>query len=107
MDMYQWIMRQNGFNVSKTGYFVYVNGDQHFEDGMLEDDIDKANMKFNVQLLSHEADDSWVEAAIMELKDCLHQEDCPPHSESGFGPKGDKKCEYAQLFESMQEHSII
>jgi hypothetical protein len=107
MDMYQWIMRQNGFNVSKTGYFVYVNGDQHFEDGMLEDDIDKANMKFNVQLLSHEADDSWVEAAIMKLKDCLHQEDCPPHSESGFGPKGDKQCEYAQLFESMQEHSII
>jgi hypothetical protein len=107
MDMYQWIMRQNGFNVSNTGYFVYVNGDQHFEDGMLEDDIDKANMKFNVQLLSHEADDSWVEAAIMELKDCLHQEDCPPHSESGFGPKGDKQCEYAQLFESMQEHSII
>ena len=107
MDMYQWIMRQNGFNVSNTGYFVYVNGDQHFEDGMLEDDIDKANMKFNVQLLSHEADDSWVEEAIMELKDCLHQKDCPPHSKSGYGPKGDKQCEYAQLFESMEEHSLI
>jgi hypothetical protein len=107
MDMYQWIMRQNGFNVSNTGYFVYVNGDQHFEDGMLENDKDKANMKFNVQLLTHEADDSWVEEVIMELKDCLNQKDCPSHSKSGYGPKGDKQCEYAQLFESMEEHSLI
>ncbi len=105
--MYQWIMRQNGFNVSPTGYFVYVNGDQHFEDGMLEDDIDKANMKFDVQLISHDADDSWVETAIMELKACLYEEDCPSHAESGFGPKGDKQCENAQLFESMREHSLI
>ena len=42
--MYQWILRQNGFNVSNIGYFVYVNGDQHFEDGMLETEQDKARM---------------------------------------------------------------
>ena len=35
MDIYSWIMKRNGFNVSKDCYFVYVNGDQHFEDGML------------------------------------------------------------------------
>jgi hypothetical protein len=107
MDMYQWIMRQNGFNVNKTGYFVYVNGDQHFEDGMLEEDIDKANMKFDVQLLSYEADDSWVNQAILDLKDCLHQKNCPEHAQSGFGPKGDKQCEQAQLFEGMKEHGLI
>ncbi|MEC8950320.1 MAG: hypothetical protein VYC30_04985, partial [Pseudomonadota bacterium] len=28
MDMYQWIMRRKGFEVSDTGYFVYVDG-QH------------------------------------------------------------------------------
>ena len=36
MEIYQWIMRQNEFYVSDTAYFVYVNGDQHFEDGMLK-----------------------------------------------------------------------
>jgi hypothetical protein len=107
MDMYQWIMRQNGFNVNKTGYFVYVNGDQHFEDGMLEEDIDKAYMKFDVQLISYEADDSWVNQAILDLKDCLLQNNCPEHAQSGFGPKGDKQCEQAQLFEGMKEHGLI
>ena len=107
MDMYQWIMRQNGFNVSKTGYFVYVNGDQHFEDGMLEEDVDKAIMKFDVQLLSYEADDSWVNQTIIDLKSCLLQENCPDHAKSGYGPKGDKQCEQAQLFDGMKEHGLI
>ena len=107
MDMYQWILRQNGFNVSKTGYFVYVNGDQHFEDGMLEESSNKANMKFDVQLLSYEADDSWVEQTILDLKNCLEQDNCPEHAATGFGPNGDKKCEHAELFEGMREHNLI
>jgi hypothetical protein len=107
MDMYQWILRQNGFNVSNTGYFLYVNGDQHFENGMLEEGVDKALMRFNVQLITYEANDSWIEGKIMELRSCLHQEGCPPHAESGFGPKGDKQCEYAALFDAMKENELI
>jgi len=107
MDMYQWILRQEGFNVSRTGYFVYVNGDQHFEDGMLEDEIDKANMRFDVQLISYDADDSWVEDTILELKNCLLMNESPRHADSGFGPKGDKQCEYAELFDGMKEHKLI
>lgn len=107
MDMYQWIMRENGFNVSNTGYFLYVNGDQHFEDGMLIENEDKALMKFEVELLAHDSDDSWVEDKIMELKSCLHQEICPSHAESGFGPKGDKQCEYATLFDGMSDNGLI
>jgi hypothetical protein len=107
MDMYQWIMRQNGFDVSNIGYFLYVNGDQHFEDGMLEENIDKALMKFNVQLISYEADDSWVEKKIKEVKSCLHEDTCPPHAESGFGPKGDKPCEYSVLFNAMKDNNLI
>ena len=26
VEIYQWLFRINGFNVSKTSYFVYVNG---------------------------------------------------------------------------------
>ena len=107
MDMYQWILRQEGFNVSRTGYFVYVNGDQHFEDGMLDDEIDKAKMRFDVQLISYDADDSWVEDTILELKNCLLMNECPRHADSGFGPKGDKQCEHATLFDGMKEHKLI
>ena len=96
MDMYQWILRQEGFNVSRTGYFVYVN-----------DEIDKANMRFDVQLISYDADDSWVEDTILELKNCLLMNESPRHADSGFGPKGDKQCEYAELFDGMKEHKLI
>ena len=106
MDMYQWIMRQNGFNVSNTGYFVYVNGDQHFQDGMLEADADSANMKFDVQLIEYEGNSDWVEQAILDVKACLDNPECPDHADSGFGPKGDKQCEYAELFDRMKEHNL-
>ena len=101
MEIYQWIMRRNGFKVSKTGYFVYVNGDQHFEDGMLIESEDKAQMSFNVQLLAYEADDSWVEQTILDLKACLDSDACPPHAETGYGPKGDQQCEYATFLEGL------
>ena len=78
----------NGFKVSNTGYFVYVNGDQHFEDGMLEDDVDKALMKFNVQLLAYEADDSWVEGTIKDLKACLDSDECPEHAQTLWTKRG-------------------
>jgi hypothetical protein len=101
MDMYQWILRKNGFQVSNTGYFVYVNGDQHFEPGMLLKDEDKAKMYFDVQLVAYEGDSSWVEGKIEEIKKCLHQDKCPDHSQSGFGPKGDKPCEYFTFLDSL------
>ena len=107
MEIYQWIMRQNGFNVSDSGYFVYVNGDQHFEDGMLKEKADGAIMKFDVQLIEYKGSDSWVEETIVNLNECLKQEHCPQHSSSGFGPKGDKQCEYASLFDGMRDSNLI
>jgi len=106
MDIYQWIMRQNGFHVSDLGYFVYVNGDQHFEKGMLDIGGEFAVMKFGVQLIEYKGDDSWVEDKILEIRDCLVRADCPDHSDLGFGPKGDKQCEYAELFDGMKENNL-
>lgn len=102
MEIYQWIMRQNGFKVSNTGYFVYVNGDQHFEDGMLLEDKDKAVMNFDVQLIPYQGDDSWVEKTILDLKACLDSNQCPDHASSGYGISGNDKCEYATFLEGLQ-----
>ena len=106
MDIYQCIMRHNGFDVSDTSYFVYVNGDHHFENGMLERNNDKANMKFDVQLIKYDGDSSWVENTIMQLKQCLSEDKCPDHSRTGFGPKGDKQCEISRLFEGMKDNQV-
>ena len=70
MEVYQWLFRQNGFKVSDTGYFVYVNGmkDKEAFDGKLE---------FDVTLIANKGDDSWVEKTIIEIKECLESTDVP------------------------------
>jgi hypothetical protein len=64
MEIYQWLLRRNGFNVSDTGYFVYCNGrtDKEAFDQKLE---------FEVDLLPYTGNDSWVETAITEAHQCL------------------------------------
>lgn len=77
MEIYQWLFRKNGFNVSNTGYFVYANGDKDKEafDGKLE---------FSVQIIPYTGSDSWVDRTIFDIKKCLDGE--MPHSS--------ERCEY-------------
>lgn len=64
MEIYQWLLRSNGFKVSDTGYFIYVNGrkDREAFDGKLEFDID---------VIPYTGSDKWLEQAIMEARKCL------------------------------------
>ncbi len=70
MEVYQWLFRKNGFNVSNTGYFVYCNGrtDKKAFDKKIE---------FNIKLIPYKGDDSWVEQTILDIAECLNQEDIP------------------------------
>ena len=71
IEVYQWIFRQLGFNVSKIGYFVYANGikgDGKVFDGKLE---------FKTSILSYQGDDSWVEPTILKIKHCLDSDEIP------------------------------
>lgn len=78
MELYQWLLRSNGFRVSDTGYFVYVNGkkDRAAFDGKLE---------FDVELIPYRGDDGWVEKAIISAHKCLR---------SPRLPKQGNDCEY-------------
>lgn len=64
MEIYQWLLRQNGFKVDPTGYFVYVNGrrDRAAFDGRLE---------FAVKLIAYRGDTAWLEPKLQEIKRCL------------------------------------
>jgi len=70
MEVYQWILRKMGFKVSETAYFVYCNGrkDKKAFNGKLE---------FNIVLLPYIGDDSWVEDAIVKVKQCLMSSKIP------------------------------
>lgn len=70
MELYQWLFRKNGFKVSDTGYFVYVNG-QTDRDGF------HGKLEFTAKLLPHNGDDSWVEPTINKIHECLMGDDLP------------------------------
>lgn len=74
MEIYQWLLRQNGFKVSDTGYFVYVNGrtDKKAFDAKLE---------FEVQILPYQGSDGWVEGAIEKARQCLLLKKAPEAGE--------------------------
>ena len=87
MEIYQWLLRKNGFKVSDTGYFVYANGrrDRKAFDGKLE---------FDVTVLPYEGDDSWVEKEIKNAHRCLR---------SSAPPDPDPSCEYCEYRKAARE----
>ena len=74
MEFYQYLLRNNGFKVSNTGYFVYCNGRRKKErfDEKLE---------FDISLLDYTGDDSWIEKTLSDLISLLRQENIPAYNE--------------------------
>ena len=70
MEIYQWLLRRNGLEVSDTGYFVYCTGRP--DAGAFDSKID-----FDVHLIAYEGRDDWVEPAIVDLHACLNRDDIP------------------------------
>ena len=70
MEIYEWLLRQNGFTVSDTGYFVYCNGktDRKAFDGKLD---------FDVTLIAYAGKSDWVDTALMDAKVCLDRDEIP------------------------------
>jgi len=85
MEIYQWIFRQLGFTVSNTGYFVFANASKNRPqfDGRLE---------FEMSIIPHEGEDSWVEPVLFKIKECLDSDQIPPAGEA---------CEYCAYREAI------
>ena len=71
VEIYQWLLRQMGFTVSDTGYWVYANAskDKKAFDGKLE---------FELTLIAHKGSTDWIEPTLIKLKHCLDAEVAPP-----------------------------
>ena len=80
VEVYQWLLRQNGFEVSNTAYFVYTNG---INDGNFNDCLN-----FTTKLIPYEGNDAWIEPALLEIKELLKSQ-VPPAT-----TKDCKQCEY-------------
>ncbi|MBI1859892.1 MAG: PD-(D/E)XK nuclease family protein [Deltaproteobacteria bacterium] len=74
IEMYQWLFRRNGFIVSNTGVFVYCNGDTSKE-GLF------GRLEFDIKILTYEGNDSWIERALLDARECLMKNTWPKMAE--------------------------
>lgn len=93
MEVYQWLLRRNGFSVLNRGYFVYcrVNKDDGFAQGLL---------KFDIKVQPYDGDDSWVEARLREAREVLDGPLPAPSQEC-------KHCQYVQKRSDLGEEPPI
>lgn len=87
MEVYQWLFRRNGFDVSDTGYFVYANAnsDKAAFDGKLE---------FDIKIIPYVGKDDWVEPALFKIKETL---------DSDKIPKQNDDCDYCTYRDAVGE----
>ncbi len=90
MEVYQWLLRANGFKVSDTGYFVYTNA-------RFDTDINgfADHLEFKTKLIPYTGSDSWVEPTLKSMKACLEDADMPPVGTAAMGGPCEF-CEYAK-----------
>ena len=85
MEVYQWLLKQNGFKVSDCGYFLFAKVDK--EKGFLG-----AKLSFDLLLEPCEGDSSWVEGALKKARKCM----------KGDVPDFGTECEYCQWYCGQQ-----
>lgn len=74
MEVYQWLLRRNGYQVSNTGYFVYCNGKKDLENF-------NEKLEFDITLIDYVGADNWIEDTIQKIYECLNSDKYPRHSD--------------------------
>lgn len=87
MEIYQWLLRKNGFKVSPTGIFVYTNGRLDLSDF-------SNKLEFMTKLIAYNGNDEWIEDTLTSIKSCL-EGDIPEVGQAAMGGVCDF-CSYAK-----------
>ncbi len=87
VEVYQWLFRQNGFNVSNTAYFVYTNG-------RIDLDGFHDRVEFRTKVIPYTGSDAWIEPTLVAMKTCMDG-DMPEMGESIMGGECEF-CAYAR-----------
>jgi hypothetical protein len=73
MEIYQWLLRERGFEVSDTGYFVYANASK-------DKKAFDAKLEFEVTLIPYTGSTDWIEGTLRALKACAESPEIPEAS---------------------------
>jgi len=71
MEFYQWLLRRQGLEVARRGWFVYANGrrDRPAFDARLE---------FTIRMIPYDGDDGWIEGTLAAIREVLVGGEAPP-----------------------------
>ena len=90
MEIYQWLLKKNDYQVSNIGYFVYCNARRDKE-------AFNSTLDFEINVIPYEGKTFWVEKKIFEIKDCLQSDSLP---ESSY------RCDYCKYIGSVHSELL-
>jgi len=86
LEFYSWLLVKMGFSVSTQGFFVVAESRIH------RHALDHA-LEFDLNLVRHKCDWSWVEPLLPQIKDCL----------IGDLPSPSSECEYCNYIDAHDD----
>ncbi len=89
MEIYQWLLRMNGYKVSHTGYFLFAKVDK-------QKGFSQGTLSFDLTLEPQKGDASWIEKTLLFARKTL-QNPIPQHKET---------CQYC-AFAKLQNDSLF
>lgn len=89
MEIYQWLLKKNNLKMADYGCFLYCTANT-------QADSFNGVLQFDVRLIPHKIDDSWVEDTIYDALDCLDSEELPAFS------KDCRVCPYVSARETLE-----
>lgn len=103
VEVYQWLLRQNGLAVSNIAYFVYANG-------RLDADGFNDRIDFRTKVIPYTGNDAWIEPTIHKMKACM-EGDMPAVGDSIMGGECEF-CAYARertklTLEALRHRSAV
>ncbi|MFD1314229.1 PD-(D/E)XK nuclease family protein [Namhaeicola litoreus] len=87
MEIYQWLLRKNGLNVSDTSYFLYCTGNRNEEQF-------NESINFHCEIIPYIGNDQWIEGTLDEIEQCLSNNKIPDETPD---------CEYCKYALSYNE----
>ena len=85
MEIYQWLLQQNGYKVSKTGYFLFAKVNKN--GGFLE-----GKLSFDLFLEPQEGDRNWIEGSLREARKVI----------DSIIPDSNPECVYCQFVKNSK-----
>ena len=76
-EVYQWLLRRNGFEVSTKFILLYVDGDRGAKSFFPEPSTELGRLDFKTSLMIIDGDGSWIEQTLHDMKVLLDQDEIP------------------------------